>query len=76
MRENFRLMISGVRRNFKKHLLVIAGILTGGMAGFLYWKFVGCESGACAITSSPFNSSLYGMAAGALLFSSFKTTEK
>jgi hypothetical protein len=45
------------------------GVLAGGVLGFLYWKYVGCSSGSCAITSSKFNSSLYGMLMGGLLFS-------
>ncbi len=65
-----------MNRLLKNYLLVFAGIIAGGIAGFLYWKFVGCESGTCAITSSPLNSSLYGMVVGALLFSSFKSSKK
>lgn len=45
------------------------GILIGGVAGFLYWKFVGCESGACPITSNKFISVGYGALLGSLLFS-------
>lgn len=43
------------------------GIVIGATAGYLYWYYVGCMSGSCAITSSPVNSSLYGGVLGALL---------
>jgi hypothetical protein len=53
----------------KKNALILIGALIGTTAGFLYWKFVGCASGHCPITSSPVNSSLYGAIMGGLLFS-------
>lgn len=56
----------------KKNLLVIIGIIAGAIAGFLYWKFVGCVSGTCFITSKPLNSSVYGAILGGLLFSMLK----
>jgi len=56
----------------RKHLITIAGIAIGAIAGFLYWKYVGCSSGSCAITSKPLNSTLYGALMGGLLFNSFK----
>jgi len=61
---------------FRKHMLMLGGALIGAVAGFLYWKFVGCSSGSCAITSSPVNSSLYGLFFGGVLFSSFKPNKK
>ena len=42
------------------------GIVIGATAGYLYWYYVGCMSGSCAITSSPVNSTLYGSLLGAL----------
>ncbi|MFT4016879.1 MAG: DUF6132 family protein [Agriterribacter sp.] len=56
----------------KKNLLVIIGIIAGAAGGFLYWKFVGCTSGTCPITSKPLNSSVYGAVMGGLLFSMLK----
>jgi hypothetical protein len=52
--------------------LYLIGALLGAIGGFLYWKFVGCSSGTCAITSKPFNSTLYGALMGSLLLSLFK----
>ena len=56
----------------KKNLLIIAGITIGAIGGYLYYHFVGCESGTCAITSKPLNSTAYGALMGGLLFSIFK----
>lgn len=58
----------------KKNILTIIGVPLGALAGFLYWKFVGCNSGSCAITSNPTNSTIYGSIMGGLLFSIFKKT--
>ena len=52
--------------------LYLIGAIVGGIAGFFYWKFVGCVTGTCPITSSPVNSTLYFAFFGAILFSTFK----
>lgn len=59
----------------KKHLLTIIGVFVGATAGYLYWKFVGCNSGGCAITSNPRNSTIYGSIMGGLLFSIFQNNK-
>jgi len=57
--------------------LLILGIVLGAIAGFLYWKLVGCNSGTCLITSKWHNSTVYGAIMGGLLLSIFKKeTEK
>ena len=38
----------------------LLAIMIGGFAGFLYYYFVGCSSGHCAITSNPYMSVLWG----------------
>ena len=55
-----------------KNKLSIIGIIFGSIAGFMYWKFVGCASGTCMITSKPINSTLYGGLMGYLIFNIFK----
>jgi len=60
----------------KKNILPVIGVLVGALAGFLYWKYIGCNSGTCAITSRPLNSSVYGAVMGALLFSMFTKDKK
>lgn len=46
---------------------VIIGALVGGALGFGYYKWVGCSTGACPLTSNPFISTFYGMVLGALV---------
>ena len=52
--------------------LYIAGAFFGAIAGYFYWKLVGCASGTCLITSKPLNSTLYGALMGSLIFGLFK----
>lgn len=54
---------------------MIAGVI-GAALGFTYWYFVGCNSGSCAITSSPVNSTLYGLAMGMLTMNMFAGDRK
>lgn len=60
----------------KNNVLTILGIVLGLGGGYLYWMYIGCESGSCPITSSPLNSSLWGGTMGGLLFSMFKSNKK
>ncbi len=65
-----------MKKFIKEHLLIITGMVAGAAAGYFYWKFVGCSSGSCAITSRPVNSTLYGAIMGGLVLSLFKKTKK
>ncbi len=60
------------RENSEKRLIQYAGtaaaIIIGAIAGFAYWYFIGCSSGTCPITSSPWSSTLWGAAIGGALF--------
>ena len=38
----------------------IVAVFVGGLAGFLYYHFVGCTSGQCAITGNHYMSTFYG----------------
>jgi hypothetical protein len=60
----------------KKYQRNLIGILLGGMAGWLYWNYVGCASGTCAITSKPINSTLYGALMGYLVAGMFQKNDK
>ena len=55
--------------------LYFLGALVGAGSGFLYWKYIGCLTGSCAITSSPVNSTIYFAVMGSLLFGMF-TSQK
>lgn len=55
-----------------KNKLGLIGSVIGALAGFLYWKYVGCLTGTCAISSNPVRSSLYFAFMGFLTFDLFK----
>ena len=60
-------------QNFlKQNVVYFIGAIVGAIAGYLYWKFIGCNTGTCPITSSPTNSIIYGAVLFSLLFSLFK----
>ena len=52
----------------KKTIMIIIGVIIGGISGYLYWKYIGCSTGKCAITSVWYKSTLYGMFMGGMLF--------
>ena len=52
--------------------LLIIGIGLGAIFGYLYYHYVGCASGTCAITSKPLNSTAYGALMGGLISDMFK----
>jgi hypothetical protein len=56
--------------------LIIIGAIAGALGGFLYWKFIGCNSGTCIISSKPLNSTIYFSVVGAVMFSAFKKNNK
>ncbi|MBK5273352.1 MAG: hypothetical protein JJE22_20300 [Bacteroidia bacterium] len=55
-----------------KYKLSIIGVIAGAIGGYLYYHYVGCNNGTCAITSKPLNSTLYGSLMGILIFNIFK----
>ena len=65
-----------MKKWFQTNKLYFMGVLAGALVGFLYWKYVGCVTGSCAITSNPFRSALYFALFGAILFGSFKKEKK
>lgn len=55
-----------------KFKIELIGILVGGIAGFMYYYFVGCKSGSCAIASNPYISVPYGSLLGYFISGLFK----
>lgn len=60
----------------KKYKLGLIGLVLGGILGYAYYHFIGCNTGTCAITSKPINSSVYGMVMGYLILSTFEKTKE
>jgi len=60
----------------KENILTIIGALIGFIGGYLYYHYIGCNSGTCAITSKPLNSTLYGGLMGGLLLNIFQQKNK
>lgn len=58
----------------QKYQLPLLGLLLGGILGYAYYHFIGCNTGSCAITSKPLNSTAYGMMMGYLAFSVFENS--
>lgn len=48
-------------------IMKIISIIAGASAGWLYYRMIGCSSGACPITSNPLSSILFGGVFGYLL---------
>ena len=51
-----------------KWLKFIIGLFVGAVGGYLYYYYVGCTSGTCAIQSDPYKMTAYGMMMGGILF--------
>ncbi len=50
-----------------KHRFRIIFTAIGALSGFLYWRFVGCASGTCPITSHWYTMGTYGIIIGYLI---------
>ena len=68
--------MAGIKNFLSKYKLTIIGIVAGAIGGYLYYHFIGCNSGTCAITSRPLNSTLYGALMGGLFLNIFKKENK
>ena len=51
----------------KKMIAITIGAGVGAIVGFLYYRFIGCRSGACIITSNPYISTIYWAFLGGLV---------
>jgi len=57
-----------VLKQVSKYKWYLIGGLVGSIGGWLYWNFVGCSNGTCAIKSNPYLMTGYGALMGAILF--------
>jgi len=55
------------KKTWKRYLPMMILAVVGAVGGYLYYYFVGCVSGACAITSNPYISTVYGGVLGVLI---------
>lgn len=46
---------------------MILGALIGGVLGYALYRFVGCSTGTCPITSNPWVSTIWGLILGGLM---------
>lgn len=53
------------------------GAIGGGILGFLYWKYIGCNMGSCPLTANPIQSVLiFGFLGGFLAKDKKETIKK
>ena len=48
-------------------LRLVIGAVIGGLLGYGVYRFIGCPTGTCPITSNPWVSTIFGMVIGTLL---------
>ncbi len=65
-----------MKKWFQTNKFYFIGAALGAIGGFLYWKYVGCLTGTCAITSNPVNSTIYFALFGALIVGSITKEKK
>jgi len=65
-----------MKKYVKLYGIIAIGVIAGAIGGYLYWHYVGCLSGTCAITSKPLNSTLYGGLMGGLILNMFTNNKK
>lgn len=56
-----------LKRIFQSKRIQLIFLIAGAAGGFLYWRFVGCASGTCAIKSVWYWTTLWGAAMGYLV---------
>lgn len=55
------------QKRWKRYLPMMILAVVGAIGGFLYYRLVGCVSGACPISSNPYISTVYGGVIGTLI---------
>lgn len=46
---------------------IAIGVLIGGALGFANYKFIGCATGTCPLSSNPWIATIFGMMLGGLV---------
>jgi len=69
MKNNFLEIALNFYKGNKKMLTKILAVAAGSGIGFLVYKFIGCRTGTCPITSNPWTSVIWGGLIGFLLAS-------
>ncbi len=54
-------------------LRIAVGAVAGGLVGFLFYRYVGCRTGACPIAGNPWISTAWWALIGGLFMSGFKS---
>ena len=54
----------------------VAPVLGGALLGYMYYYYIGCNNGHCAISSDPVISTVYGGVIGLLIAFPSKSTKK
>ena len=61
------IILSKMKGWINTHKIPIIIALIGAIFGLLYWYYIGCISGSCAITSVWYRTMLYGLIMGWLI---------
>jgi len=56
-----------MKEKFKKYYLTIIISIAGIIGGYFYWKYVGCKTGSCPITSNWYTTVITGGLLGYLV---------
>lgn len=59
--------MNDMKKVIQNNWLAILFTAIGAIGGFLYWRFIGCNSGTCPIKSVWYWTTLWGSAVGYLL---------
>jgi hypothetical protein len=56
----------------KMIIAIVVGVVLGGALGFANYKLIGCKSGTCPLSATPWISTFYGMFVGGIIGSMFR----
>ena len=60
------------KRRARKMMHLALFVVGGGSLGYAYYRFIGCASGTCPITSNPYISTIYGAVMGYMMSGGIK----